>query len=177
MKLSRCTNGSMRVLNTWAASGAAGSGLSVTSSPSFLAVRGDGRRRQRRTAASTSSSSSRPTPVLVETQTIGVSVPCRTASTISRSSSSFDGISPSKYFSITASSTSMIDSSSRFAELGRVDQRARRCRLGTSSVLTTPLRSCPWPSGTLNSTQLVAEHFLDRVDQRRESRCCRCRAW
>ena len=39
MKLSFCTNGSMRVLKTWATSGPAGSALSVTSSPSFFAVR------------------------------------------------------------------------------------------------------------------------------------------
>ena len=125
MKLSCCTNGSIRVLNTWAASGAAGSGLSVTV---VAVLRRRARRRPSAAArhcASTSSSSSTPTPVLVETQTIGVSVPCRDRLDAQPlDSSSVDGISPSKYFSITASSTSMIDSiSDSLIDFG-IDQRA-----------------------------------------------------
>ena len=48
MKLSFCTNGSMRVLNTWATSGPAGSAFTSTSSPAaFFAVRDQRVGRQR----------------------------------------------------------------------------------------------------------------------------------
>ena len=115
----------MRVLNTCAASGAAGSALSVTSSPSFFAVRG--------TAVGGSDACSEHGQQLVEPDARlrrdaddrrQRALPHRLGSTAARSSS-FDGISPSKYFSITASSTSMIDSIDRFAELAS-DRSARR---------------------------------------------------
>ena len=56
----------------------------------------------------------------------------------------------------------MIDSSTDFAD-ARPDRSARRpCPSGGSSVLTTPLRSCPWPSGTLNSAQLLPK--ISRIE-------------
>src|SRR5206468_10895142 len=64
------------------------------------------------TAHSTSASkrSLNPTPVLAEQHTIGINVPAATARTISASSCSAVGSSPSKYFIISSSSTSIIDS-------------------------------------------------------------------
>ena len=139
----------------------------MTSSPSFLAGARHGRRRQRRTATSTSSSSSTPTPVLVETQTIGVSVPCRTASAQSRSSSSFDGISPSKYFSITASSTSMIDSiTDSLSSAGSISAPAVSAR--HIERADDALEIVPLPDRHVEQHALRAEHFADRVDRARE---------
>ena len=47
MKLSCCTKGSMRVLNTWAASGAVGIGLERDLVAVLAGLAGDGGRRQR----------------------------------------------------------------------------------------------------------------------------------
>ncbi len=153
-------------MNTWAASGAAGSRLSVTSSPSFFAVRGTAVGGSD-ACASTASSSSRPTPIFVETQTIGVSVPCRTASAHSRCSSSFDGISPSRYFSITASSASMIDSNTDSLSFGRIDQRAGRV-LGQVERADDALQIVPLADRHVEQRALRAEHFFDRIDEVRE---------
>jgi hypothetical protein len=51
-------------------------------------------------------------PAFAEQHTIGISVPSFTARTIKLASFSADGSSPSKYFIISSSSTSMIDSMS-----------------------------------------------------------------
>ena len=99
-------------------------------------------------------SSGSPTPVLPDTQTIGTSEPWATALTISRAISSSLGGVPSKYRSITASSTSMIDSSSgSLSSAGSTSAPA--VSAGGLSVLATPRNSAPWPSGTLNSTHAL----------------------
>ena len=96
MKLNFCTNGSIRVLKTWATSGPAGSAFTSTSSPAaFFAVRvmlsGD-----RPQSTSASSNSGTPTPVLAEMHTMGTSDPWATARTINPESSSSLGWVPSK---------------------------------------------------------------------------------
>ena len=141
IKLSFCTNGSMRVLNTNAASGAVGSTVRVVSSPSLVTVRckidGEG---QHMTTAS--SNSVTPTPVFPEQQTIGTRLPSATARTISLESSSSVGGFPSKYLSITSSSTSMMDSiSGSLILVGSTNAPA--VSSGTWSVLMTPLKSVP----------------------------------
>ena len=154
MKLSFCTNGSMRVLNTWATSGPAGSAFTSTSSPAaFFAVRtiASGGSEQ---SANASISSGRPTPVLPDTHTIGISVPWATALTISRAISSSLGGVPSKYRSITASSTSMIVSSSD-SLISAGSTSAPAASAGGLSVLATPRNSAPWPSGTFSSTHAL----------------------
>ena len=127
MKLSFCTKGSMRVLKTWATSGPAGSALTSTSSPAaFCAVRRDacraaGRRRPGRPAVPAA-----PTPVLADTQTMGISVPSATACDDQpRQSLRRSAACPRSSRSITASSTSMIDSRSDWLISVGIDQRAR----------------------------------------------------
>ena len=153
-------------MNTWAASGAAGSHLSVTSSPSFFAVRG--------TAVGGSDACSQHGQQLVEPDAHlrrnaddRRQRPCRTASAHSRSSSAFDGISPSRYFSITASSASMIDSIDRFAELRRIDQRAGRI-LRHIERADDALEIVPLADRHVEQHALRAEHFVDRIDEARE---------
>ena len=76
--------------------------------------------------ATASSNSVTPTSVLPEQQTIGIRLPSATARTINRDSSSSVGGVPSKYRSITPSSTSMIDSSSGSWISLRIDQGSGR---------------------------------------------------
>ena len=100
--------------------------LSVTVSPSLVAVRVTAVGGSEHWT-STSSNSSMPTPILVEMQTIGVRVPCRTASTQSRSSSSFD-----RHFAFEVllhhrlvGLDDRLDD--RLAELGRIEERTAWC--------------------------------------------------
>ncbi len=153
-KLSFWTKGSMRVLNTWATSGPAGSAFTSTSSPAaFFArrVMASGGKAQ---SPSASINSGKPPPVFPETHTMGISDPWATALTISRAISSSVGGVPSKYRSVTCSSTSMIVSRSDSAiSAGSISAPAASA--GGLSVLATPRKAAPWPSGTFSSTHAL----------------------
>ena len=172
MKLSFCTNGSMRVLNTWATSGPAGSAFTSTSSPAaFFAVRtsASGGRAQRPSA---SINSGRPTPVLPETQTIGNQ----------RSLGHGLDDQPRRFLprwaacprstrSVTSSSTSMIVSSSD-SLISAGSTRAPAASAGGLSVLATPRKSAPGPAARSTARRpcrTAPECFRPAWG----SRCCR----
>ena len=109
MKLSFCTNGSMRVLKTWATSGPSGSAFDFDL---FVALLGRSRADPRGQPAHGHRVEQfrQPDLRLARTADDRNQLPSATARTISRESSSSVGGLPSKYRSITSSSTSMIDS-------------------------------------------------------------------
>jgi len=149
MKLSFCTNGSMRVLNTWATRGPAGSALISTSSPAaFFAVRTSASGGNAQSSIA-SINSGKPMPDLPETHTIGINAPWATALTISFEISSSVGGVPSKYRSVTASSDFDDRLQQRLANLGWIHQ-GPSASAGGLSVLATPRNPAPWPSGTFN---------------------------
>ena len=156
MKLSFCTNGSMRVLKTWATSGPAGSALTSTSCAGVVRGRVDNLvGRQTRTvparrAVPSARRRSWPTRRRSESD-----CPAATASTISRASSSSVGGVPSKY----RASHVFVDLDDRFdqrLDSARPDRSARpSASAGGFSVLATPLKSCPEPIGTLSGMQAL----------------------
>ena len=149
MKLSFCTNGSIRVRNTCAASGPLGSAFTSTSFSPSVPVRARlvGLSPKLLTA---SKSSSIPTSALEEQHRMGISEPAATAWTASLARASSEGTSPSKYFSITSSSTSIIDSINA-SRISLGSTKAPSASLGCK-VLTTPFKSPPCPIGTLSNT-------------------------
>ncbi len=161
MKLSFCTNGSMRVLKTWATSGPSASGFNVD----FFAVlrclcasRSAGREAAHR---------QRVEQFVTPTSVLGRAAKdrnqrClrrrrgRSAARVPRRSAAF----PRSSAPSPASSTSMIDSISGSRISLRIQQRSGRIVPGTCSVLTTPLKSWPCPIGTFSSTQALPHNSL-----------------
>ena len=153
MKLSRCTNGSIRVLKTCAASGAAGSGLSVTVSPSLMPAARNSSRRQRalhehgeqfvdadaRFGRDADDRRERSLPNRLGRESIEL---------LLRGQLAFEVF----------LHDFLVGLDDRFEHASLMlagSMSAPIVPFGTSSVETTPLRSCPCPSGTLNSAQLL----------------------
>ena len=166
MKLSRCTNGSIRVLNTWAASGAAGSGLSVTVSPSLVAVRA--------TAVGGSEHCSSTREQLVDADAglgrdaddrrerpLPNRLDAEPVELLLRRHLALEVLLHHRFVGL----DDRLEH--RFADLGRIDQRtlgvARHVERADDALEVVPL-----PQRHVEQRAARAEHFADRVDQLRE---------